>query len=116
MFKSPAADYEEPPLSLDSKFIHRPAATFFMAADGDGLRESGINSGATLIIDRSLIARDNDIVVVRYGDQMVLKRLNFGLNGQPILTGDKGCLMLDSGIDFEIWGVVTGAVNQFRSA
>ena len=40
-------------LSLDDHFIKRPAATFFVTAEGGGMAEHGILAGDTLIVDRS---------------------------------------------------------------
>ena len=39
-------------LSLDEHFLKNPAATFFVKVEGDGMEESGIFKGDTLIIDR----------------------------------------------------------------
>ena len=36
-------------LSLDEHFIKRPAATFFVTVEGDGMDEQGIRAGDTLI-------------------------------------------------------------------
>ena len=42
-------------LSLDAHFIKRPASTFFVTAEGDGMAGEGILAGDTLVVDRSLM-------------------------------------------------------------
>ena len=50
-------------LSLDAHFIKRPAATFFVTAEGSGLAEHGILAGDTLIVDRSRTPGVDSIVI-----------------------------------------------------
>ena len=50
-------------LSLDSQFIKKPSATFFAAAEGDGMAEREILAGDTLIVGRSRTPGRDSIVV-----------------------------------------------------
>jgi DNA polymerase V len=72
-FPSPAQDYIEERLSLDSRLISKPAATFFMRAGATYLRD-GIIQGALLIVDRSLRAFDGSLLVCSIDGELRIKR------------------------------------------
>src|SRR5436305_2035650 len=62
-FPSPADDYIECYLDLNTKFIKHPSATFVLQATGDSMIEAGIFSGDWLLVDRSVEATDGRIVI-----------------------------------------------------
>ena len=45
-FPSPAGDYEEDKLDLNSHLVRNPAATFFVRVTGDSMIGAGIHHGA----------------------------------------------------------------------
>ena len=53
-FPSPAEQYVERPLDLNELLVARPAATYFVRAEGDSMEGAGIRSGDLLVVDRSL--------------------------------------------------------------
>lgn len=55
-FPSPAEQYIESPLNLNELLVHKPAAIFFVRADGDSMTGAGIQSSDILVADRSLEA------------------------------------------------------------
>ena len=67
-FESPAAEYKELGLSLDQLLIRHPNATFIGQASGQSMQGVGIFDGDLLIVDRSLTARNGDVVVANYMD------------------------------------------------
>ncbi len=82
-------------LSLDEHFIKHTAATFFVKVEGDGMEDHGLYKGDTLIIDRSLNADKNSIVIVVIDGELTVRHF--------------------SGIDSEeaaIWGVVRGSIRD----
>lgn len=44
-FLSPATDYAEQELDLNSYCISRPAATFFLRASGESMNQAGVQNG-----------------------------------------------------------------------
>lgn len=56
-FPSPADDHIEGKLDLNEHLVRRPAATFFVRASGESMRDAGIFDGDLLIIDRSIAAK-----------------------------------------------------------
>jgi DNA polymerase V len=113
-FPSPADDYIEMHLDLNSHLIKHPAATFFVTASGDSMTGAGISSGDMLVVDRSLEATHGKIVIAAINGELTVKRLSRiagkiqllpeNTNYKPIeITGDE---------DLVIWGVVTHVIHQ----
>lgn len=62
-FPSPADDYVEGLLDLNSHLVKHPAATFFVRVAGDSMVGAGIHPGDILVVDRSLEPVDGKIVI-----------------------------------------------------
>lgn len=114
-FPSPARDHFEKPLSLDEYIIKRPAATFFMRVKGDGLNEIGIFSDDILVIDRSINAVANHLIVAILEGEMVVRKLIKKGNTMYVTTteNEQDQLEITNELDFEIWGVVSYAIHKY---
>lgn len=75
-FPSPADDYIEGYLDLNSKFIKHPSSTFVLQATGDSMIDAGIFSGDWLLVDRSLEPADGRIVIAAVNGELTVKRLS----------------------------------------
>ena len=62
-FPSPATDYMENKLDLNEYLIKHPTATFIVKASGSSMIEVGIYSDDLLIVDRSIVPKNNNIVI-----------------------------------------------------
>lgn len=82
-FPSPADDHLEGRLDLNELCIPHPAATFFLRAQGQSMEGVGIHSGDLLIVDRSLTARQGDVVVACLEGAFTVKTLQ--LRPRPAL-------------------------------
>ena len=71
-FPSPAEDYVEGKLDLNEHLIARPAATFIVRVEGDSMTGAGIFCGDLLVVDRSIEARADSIVVAAVGGEAAL--------------------------------------------
>ncbi|SCA58035.1 DNA polymerase V, subunit D [Candidatus Terasakiella magnetica] len=112
-FPSPAEDYEESRLDLND-FIEHPAATFFVRASGESMTGAGIFPGDLLIVDRSLQAKHNSIVIAVINGEMTLKRL-IRRNGQCYLKADNPAYPnIALSDDALIWGVVKNSVRDLE--
>jgi len=112
-FPSPAEDYEEGQLDLND-FIDHPASTFFVRASGESMTGAGIFPGDLLIVDRSLQAKHNSIVIAVINGEMTLKRL-IKRQGQTYLKADNPHypnIALTE--DTQIWGVVKNSVRDLE--
>ena len=112
-FPSPANDYIEAHLDLHSFLVPHPAATFFVRAKGDSIRPGGIESGDMLIVDKSIQARHNDIVVAYVSGDWTVKRLysQQGVHKLVADTPDFPTITITGNLDLVIWGVVRHVIH-----
>ena len=113
-FPSPADDYVEKKLDLNEYLIRNRQATFFLRVSGDSMIGAGIHNGDLLIVDRSLPATHQKIVVAIVGGELLVKRL-LRVNKKVSLAAENpGYAPIevteDSG--FEVWGVVTNVIHE----
>jgi DNA polymerase V len=115
-FPSPADDYVEEHLDLAQHLIQHPNATFYVRVTGESMNGAGIQDGDILVVDRSLDARDGDVVVAAVNGEFTVKRLRYRL-GQPWLVPANPAykaIMISEDMETQIWGVVTSVVHQYR--
>ena len=112
-FPSPADDHIEGKLDLNEHLIRRPAATFFVRAAGESMRDAGIFDGDLLVVDRGVSPQADDIVIAILHGDLTVKRLK-KVAGQWHLAAenkDYPALPIGEG-DCEIWGVVTTSIRR----
>ncbi|EKE6402126.1 translesion error-prone DNA polymerase V autoproteolytic subunit [Salmonella enterica] len=112
-FPSPAADYTEDELDLNTYCIQRPASTFFVRAIGDSMKELGLHSGDLMIVDKSEKPLQGDIVIAETDGEFTVKRLQ--------LTPRVALLPMNPAYpplypeELQIFGVVTAFIHKTRS-
>ncbi|MFZ4538475.1 LexA family protein [Propionivibrio sp.] len=112
-FPSPAADHTEGVLDLVRLVVKRPAATFFMRVAGSSMVEAGIGDGDLLVVDRSVTAREGDIVVAAVGDGLAVKRISRDGEGWVLASEGQGAnIRVDPELGVELWGVVSWSFRQ----
>lgn len=72
---SPADDYIEERINLHDIAVRNPAATFFLRASGDSMIGMGIHDGDLLVVDRSLEASHNRVVIAALDGELLVKKL-----------------------------------------
>ncbi len=114
-FPSPAEDYVDRKLDLNELLIKNPAATFFVRVAGDSMTGAGINHDDILIVDRSLEAASDNIVIAVYNGELTVKRLKQGDSEARLVAENPAYppLVISEENGCEIWGVVTSVVHQF---
>ena len=115
-FPSPAEDFTELSISLDKHLIQNPAATFMAYANGNSMVRAGIHHGDILIIDRSLRARDGDIIIAVLHGEFTVKQLSIVKDTFSLVPKNPrySPLKVSDDMDFEIWGVVTSSIRKHR--
>lgn len=113
-FPSPADDYIEGYLDLNTKFITHPASTFVLQVSGDSMVDAGIFSGDWLLVDRSLTASDGKIVIAAVNGELTVKRLSCKDNRVQLLPANPKFKPIDITEDSEmvIWGVVKLVLHE----
>ena len=117
-FPSPAGEGEGEPFSFHDFFVRHPKDTFIMNARGDSMTAAGIFEDDIIVIDRSLEARNGDIVLAFLNGDMTLKRLHVE-DGKPelhpeSLSSEYPVLKPTEYDDFQIIGVLTGTGRRYR--
>ena len=74
-FPSPAADHQGRRVDLNEHLLRNVEATYLFRVMGDSMEGIGIFDGDTVIVDRSMEARHNDIILAVIDDEFTLKRL-----------------------------------------
>lgn len=112
-FPSPADDYIQAHLDLNTYLIKHPSATFFIIAAGDAMIEAGIAKGDLLIVDKSLEATHGKMVIAAIQGELTIKRV-FRQNGKIQLLGNKNYKIIDISEEMGsiIWGVVTHVIHH----
>lgn len=118
-FPSPAADYVEERISLDQRFITRPAAKYFMGTGATHYRE-GILNGALLVVDASLSPCDGSLLVCTDEGEFRIRR--YRTHPQPHLENLVNCKRESlpdkneaSDTSRPVFGVITYIINDARS-
>lgn len=117
-FPSPADEHVEKRLDPNDFLIDNEEATFFVTIEGQSMIDAGLLPGDKVVVDRSKNARKNHIVLAVVDGEFTIKRLSKDANGRPLLipensTGAYQPIQIKDGMQFEIWGVVTGAFRRF---
>lgn len=118
-FPSPAGDYMENRISLDRECIKNPSTTFFWRVKGDSMSAAFIPDGALIVVDRSLTARDNDIILAEVDGELTVKRLCSRLTQKKLLPDSLNPkhrpIEITEFMHFEVWGVVTHIVTNVKT-
>ena len=69
-FPSPATDYMERTLDLNTRFIKNPPATFVMKVKNGNTPDGKISPGDLLIIDRSLTPREGRLIIAILDEEL----------------------------------------------
>ena len=115
-FPSPAEDYREHSISLDRYIIQNPAATFMAYANGNSMERVGIYHRDLLIIDRSLSARDGDVIIALISGEFMVKQISI-IDGHLFLmprNTQHSHVKITSEMEFEVWGVVAFSIRKHR--
>ncbi len=112
-FPSPADDYVEKNLDLNELLVQKPAATFFVRAQGESMLGAGIHPNDILVVDRSIEAVPGKIVICALNGELTVKRLGRD-NEQWQLKAenpDYPDIVIHEELDMVIWGVVTNVIH-----
>jgi DNA polymerase V len=112
-FPSPAGDHVEGKLDLNEHLIRRPAATYFVRAEGESMRDAGIFSGDLMIVDRSVNPKSGDVVIALVHGDLTVKRLTGSQRGWKLTAANPSFVDISlTELGCEIWGIVTHSIRQ----
>jgi len=85
-------------------------------ANGNSMVQAGIHHGDILIIDRSLDARNSDIIIAVLHGEFTVKQLSIVKDTFFLIPQNPqySPMKISDDMDFEIWGVVTYSIRKHR--
>ena len=117
-FPSPAADYAEEGLDLNSYLVKNKPATFMFTVQGDSMMGAGICDGDKVVVDKALKPKHKDIVVAVVDSEYTIKRL-YQSRGKTELQPENPnyeAITFNENSELQIWGVVVGVVRKYSHA
>ncbi|MHB9376213.1 hypothetical protein ALO95_200347 [Pseudomonas syringae pv. antirrhini] len=112
-FPNPAADYYEPPVSLDELLNTRAPHVWIVRLQGNSMEGAGLFSGSRLVVDRAVEALAGRIVLAYVDNQPLVKRLS----GSPagwVLESEHPDYKPVTPLEYEameVFGVVTWSIT-----
>ncbi|WP_125925555.1 translesion error-prone DNA polymerase V autoproteolytic subunit [Halomonas aestuarii] len=111
-FPSPADDHLDVEIDLHAHVVRRPAATYFVRAEGDSMLGDGIHDGDLLVVDRSLEPLPGRVVVIAVDGEPTVKRLaRRGEQTFLMASNPRFAPIPLAGRECEVWGVVTHVLH-----
>ncbi|WP_416139619.1 LexA family protein [Halomonas sp. HK25] len=112
-FPSPADDHLEAEIDLHAHVVKRPAATYFVRAEGDSMLGDGIHHGDLLVVDRSLEPLPGRVIVIALEGEPTVKRLERRDGAVWLVASNPHFAPIPlAGRECEVWGVVTHVVHD----
>lgn len=115
-FPSPADDFIEAMIDLNTVLVQNPTATFMWRVVGDCMIDVKIFPGDVVVVDRSLSPRHRSIVIAIIDSEPTLKRIK-RRGGMMILHNENAKLptfTVSEGTEVSVWGVVTFTIRDVR--
>ena len=113
-FPSPATDYIEDDVDLNSHLIKNIPSTFLIRVQGKSMNNVGIHDGDLLVVDRSLDPKNFSTVIVNINEELVVKSFLIEKNKTFLTSGSKKSqdkINLTENSEISIWGVVTYVIH-----
>ena len=114
-FPSPATDYIEDDIDLNSHLITNAPATFIIRVQGKSMTNVGIYDGDLLIVDKSLNPKNFSTVIANVNEELVVKTLIKSKETNYLTSGSKNTsdrINLTDNPEIIIWGVVTYVIHK----
>ncbi len=113
-FPSPATDYVEDDIDLNSHLIKNIPSTFLIRVQGKSMSSIGIHNGDILVVDRSLNPKNFSTVIVNINEELVVKSFVKEKDQSLLTSGSKHLkdkINLTENPEIIIWGVVTYVIH-----
>ena len=112
-FPSPATDYIEDDVDLNTHLIKNAPATFIIRVQGKSMTDVGIYDGDLLIVDRSINPKNSSTVIANVNEELVVKTFIKGKNNNYLASGPNK-IELSENPNVIIWGVVTYVIHKLQ--
>lgn len=109
-FPSPATDYVQDEIDLNSELIKNPPATFLIRVQGNSMTDHKIINGDLLVVDRSLNLKNDCIAIINFNNELVVKNI-VRENNNFYIKNKSDKILINENSDINVWGVVTYIIH-----
>ena len=115
-FPSPAQDYIDLKIDLNTELITNPSSTFYARVKGTSMQDAGIMDGDILVIDKSLEPKDGDTAVCFIDGEFTLKYIKFETEVIYLVPANPKFepIKVTEENNFCIWGIVTYSIKNHK--
>ena len=115
-FPSPAQDYIDLKIDLNSELIANPSSTFYARVKGTSMQDAGIMDGDILVIDKSLDPKDGDTAVCFIDGEFTLKYIKLETDAVYLVPANPKFepIRVTEENNFCIWGIVTYSIKNHK--
>ena len=115
-FPSPAQDYIDLKIDLNTELISNPSSTFYARVKGTSMKDAGIMDGDILVIDKSLEPKDGDTAVCFIDGEFTLKYIKFETDVIYLVPANPKFepIKVTEENNFCIWGIVTYSIKSHK--
>ena len=113
-----AEDHVERRMDINAFLVEQQDATFIAQVGSDSLKDVGLVRNHYVVVNRKRAAVAGDVIAAVVDNEFTLKILSRTEDGRPLLKKANADpqyrdIEIREGMQFEIWGVVTGAFAKF---
>ena len=109
-FPSPATDYVQDEIDLNSELIKNPPATFLIRVQGNSMTDHKIINGDLLVVDRSLNLKNDCIAIINFNNELVVKNI-IKENNNFYIKNKLEKILINENSDINVWGIVTYIIH-----
>ena len=116
-FPSPATDYIEDDIDLNTHLIKNIPSTFLIRVQGKSMNKVGIHNGDLLVVDRSLDPKSFSTVIANVNEELIVKTFIKEKNQSFLTSGSKKLddkINLTENPEIVIWGIVTYVIHALQ--
>ena len=112
-FGAATDDFMERGIDLNEKLVMNKPATYFFRMNGDAMEDIGIYCNDILIVDRSIKATHNRIIIAAIDGELIVRRFEQHFNRMKLVAENKKYkeILIEEFTQFLCWGVVTAAIH-----
>ena len=107
---SPATDYVQDEIDLNSELIKNPPATFLIRVQGNSMTDHKIINGDLLVVDRSLNLKNDCIAIINFNNELVVKNI-IKENNNFYIKNREEKILINENSDINVWGIVTYIIH-----
>ena len=116
-FPSPATDYIEDDVDLNTHLVKNSPATFIIRVQGKSMNSVGIYDGDLLIVDRSISPKNLSTVIANVNEELVVKTILKEKGSTYLTSGSKKSsdrVNISEESEIVVWGVVTYVIHKLQ--